>query len=140
MSNVNVYSYDQIKVGEVHSFTRTITKNDVLTFSSLTGDINPLHIDEEFGKKSKFGKNIVHGMLISSLFSRLVGVHCPGEKCLYLSQSCQFKQPLFYDETVEVIGTVVQKTDALRMLKMKMEVIRENDIIVTGEAQVQLID
>lgn len=139
-SNAANYSYDEIVIGKVVSFERTITKEDVDTFSILTGDMNPLHIDYEFGRKSKFEKNIVHGMLCASLFSTLVGMHYPGEKCLYLGQTLQFRMPLFYGETVEVRGTVLEKFDAIRIMKMKMEILRGKDLIVFGEARVQVTD
>lgn len=135
-----VYSYDEIEINSTFSFTRTITNEDVLAFAKLSGDFNPLHIDEGFGKDSKFGKNVVHGMLMASLFSTLVGMYCPGEKSLYLGQTLQFRMPLFYNETIDIKGTVTQKVDAYRILKMKTEVYRENDLIVTGEAQVQFLD
>ena len=134
------YKYEEIEVGKVSSFTRTITREDVTAFALLTGDGNPLHIDENFGRKSKFKKNIVHGMLCASLFSTLVGMHCPGEKCLYLGQTLQFRMPLFYGETIEVRGTVIEKFDAISMIKLKMEILRDKDIIVMGEASVQVID
>jgi len=135
-----VYNYNEIEIDSTFSFTRTVTKEDVSVFAILSGDLNPLHVDESFGKNSKFGKNVVHGMLTASLFSTLVGMYCPGEKCLYLGQTLQFKMPLFYDETVDVKGTVVSKVDALKMLKMKTEIYRGKDLILTGEAQVQLLD
>ena len=135
-----VYNYNEIEINSTFSFTRTVTKEDVSVFAILSGDLNPLHVDESFGKNSKFGKNVVHGMLTASLFSTLVGMYCPGKKCLYLGQTLQFKMPLFYDETVDVKGTVVSKVDALKMLKMKSEIYRGKDLILTGEAQVQLLD
>ena len=135
-----VYNYNEIEINSTFSFTRTDTKEDVSVFAILSGDLNPLHVDESFGKNSKFGKNVVHGMLTASLFSTLVGMYCPGKKCLYLGQTLQFKMPLFYDETVDVKGTVVSKVDALKMLKMKTEIYRGKDLILTGEAQVQLLD
>ena len=135
-----VYNYNEIEINSTFSFTRTVTKEDVSVFAILSGDLNPLHVDESFGKNSKIGKNVVHGMLTASLFSTLVGMYCPGKKCLYLGQTLQFKMPLFYDETVDVKGTVVSKVDALKMLKMKTEIYRGKDLILTGEAQVQLLD
>jgi acyl dehydratase len=134
------YKYEEIEIGKVAYFTRTITREDVAAFALLTGDRNPLHIDENFGRNSKFKKNIVHGMLCASFFSTLVGMHCPGEKCLYLGQTLQFKMPLFYGETIEVRGTVKEKFDSIRMIKLKMEIFRDKDIIVIGEASVQVID
>jgi 3-hydroxybutyryl-CoA dehydratase len=139
-NNAAIYYYDEIEIDSVYSFTRTITQDDVSTFASLSGDFNPLHVNKEFGRNSQFGKNVVHGMLSASLFSTLVGMYCPGEKCLYLGQTLQFRMPLFYGETVKVKGTVTNKVDALKMLKMKTEIFRDNDLIVYGEAQIQLID
>jgi 3-hydroxybutyryl-CoA dehydratase len=139
-NNAAIYYYDEIEIDSVYSFTRTITQDDVSTFASLSGDFNPLHVNKEFGRSSQFGKNVVHGMLSASLFSTLVGMYCPGEKCLYLGQTLQFRMPLFYGETVKVKGTVTNKVDALKMLKMKTEIFRDNDLIVYGEAQIQLID
>lgn len=135
-----VLGYDEIDIGSVHSFTRKITRDDVTKFAELSGDLNPLHVNEVFGRRSQFGKNVVHGMLTASLFSTLLGMYCPGEKCLYLGQTLQFKMPLFYEETVEVKGTVVNKSDALNILTMKTEIFRDKDLIVSGKAQIQIID
>ena len=129
--------YSDIEVGSVYSFKRAISEDHVKTFAELSGDFNPLHVNKNFGAKSKFGKNIVHGMLTASLFSNLVGMHCPGEKCLYLSQTMKFKMPLFYGETVEVKGTILGKVDALKIIKMLTEIFRGDDLLITGEAKTQ---
>lgn len=132
--------YEDIAVGMVCSVQRTITREDVQVFATLTGDMNPLHTDERFGRESKFGQNIVHGMLAASFLSTLVGMHCPGQKSLFLSQTLQFRMPLFFGDAIEVRGTVVQKYDAIRVVRMKMEVLRGADTIVSGEARVQVSD
>ena len=129
--------YNDIEVGTTFTFTRTISEDHVKTLAELSGDFNPLHVDEKFGAASKFGKNVVHGMLTASLFSTLMGMYCPGEQCLYLSQNLQFKKPMFYGETVDVRGTVLKKVDALKMLKIKTEIYRCEDLLITGEAIAQ---
>ena len=134
------YRYEDLEIGKVICFNRKITLKDVEAFALLSGDKNPLHMDEAFGRNSKFKKNIVHGMLCASLFSTLVGMYCPGKNCLYLGQSLQFKLPLFHDEAVEVRGTILEKFDALKIIKMKTEIIRSKEIIVTGEARVKVVD
>ncbi|MGK0290754.1 MAG: 3-hydroxybutyryl-CoA dehydratase [bacterium] len=131
--------YEDVKVGQIYSFTHTISEVHVKAFAELSGDFNPLHVDKDFGAQSKFGKNVVHGMLTSSLFSRLMGMYCPGEKCLYLSQTMQFKMPLFYEETVEVRGTILKKVDAFKIVKILTEIYRGNDLLITGEANAQFI-
>jgi len=140
MPDAALLIYDEIEIGNVFTFERSISQEDVSAFSALTGDANPLHVDHEFGRNSKFGKNIVHGMLLGSLFSTLVGMHCPGEKSLYMSQTLQFKQPLFAGDTVTVKGTVAQKHDAIRLITMKTEIFRGNDVIVVGEAKVRMME
>lgn len=132
--------YDEIEIGEVYSFERVITRDDVIAFSELIGDRNPLHINEKFGRESPFGKNIVHGMLVAGLFSTLVGMYCPGEKCLYVGQTLQFRSPLYYEDKVEVRGTVMEKNNAVKIIKLKTEVLRGDDLIVAGEARVNFID
>ena len=132
------HDYGGIEIGHVSSFHRTITREDGLRFSQFTGDRNPLHVNSDFGKESRFGDNIVHGMLLAGLFSTLVGMYCPGERSLYLSQTAQFRLPLFYGEEVEVRGTVTDKSDAIMIVTLKMEIFRGDDLIVVGEAKVKL--
>ena len=132
--------YEDIKIGEIYSFNRKISKKDVLVFAKLTGDFNALHVNEIFGRKSIFKKNVVHGMLVGSLFSTLVGMHCPGENGLYLSQSLNFKSPLFYEDEVTVRGTVIDKNDSVKVLVLKTEILRDGKITIQGEARVKILD
>jgi len=131
-------NYDEIQVGAVYSFERVISHDDVMSFAALSGDFNKLHTDAEFGKQSRFGKNIVHGMLCGSLFSQLVGMHCPGEKCLYLTQSLNFKSPVFYGDTLTVRGTVLSKNDSIAMITFKTEILKDNKVVIDGEAKVKV--
>ena len=134
------FSYDDIEVGNDYSFKKSFSKDEVIQFSKLSGDTNPLHIDEKFAKESIFGKNIVHGMLISSLFSRIIGVYCPGERSLYLSQTLSFRKPLFIDEEILVKGEVVKKYDSLKIIEMKTEIIKNEEILVSGLAKVKVLE
>jgi len=127
--------YREVSIGDKYEFKRELSKEDVKVFAELTGDMNPLHVNEEFGRKSKFGKNVVHGMLAGALFSRLVGMYCPGENCLYVSQTLNFRNPLFYGDEVTVRGTVISKNDGLRMVVLKTEIIKEGTVVINGEAK-----
>jgi 3-hydroxybutyryl-CoA dehydratase len=131
--------FADIKEGEIYQFTKKITSDDVLKFADLTGDFNPMHVDKEFGKKSQFKQNIVHGMLVTSLFSTLVGMYCPGMKSLYLSQTLYFKIPIFYDDTVTVKGTVTAKNDAINLITLKTEIIKEGKVCINGEARIKVL-
>lgn len=131
--------YEEIKINAVYSFERLITKSDVLSFAKLTGDYNKIHVDEEYGADSKFGKNIVHGMLAGSLFSTLVGMYCPGDGGLYLSQSLNFRSPIFWGDRVEVRGEVVAKNDSIKVITLKTTISRAGKVVIDGEAKVKLL-
>lgn len=133
-------SYSDINEGDACSFERKISKQDVMDFAKLSGDFNPLHVDPDFGKKSQFKANIVHGMLAASLFSSLVGMHCTGEKSLYISQTLKFRQPIYYDDTVMVRGTIVSKNDSIRIITIKTEILKEDKIAIDGEAKVKVLE
>jgi len=130
--------YADIKEGMVFSFARTVSQQDVQEFAKLTGDFNKLHVDHAYGKQSAFGQNIVHGMLCGSLFSQLVGMHCPGENSLYLTQSLQFRQPVFYGDSLTVKGTVLSKNDGIRVVTLKTEILKNGKVAVDGEAKVKV--
>lgn len=93
-----------IKVGDAASITRVFTDEDVRLYAELSTDKNPVHLDEEFAANTQFGQRIVHGMLVSSLFSALLGQHLPGDGSIYMGQNLKFKAPVFLD--MEVTATV----------------------------------
>jgi len=132
--------YSEISIGSVYSFEKKINQKDVAIFAELTGDYNPLHVDSEFGSRSIFKRNIVQGMLTGSLFSTLVGMYCPGENCLYLSQTLQFKQPVFPDDRVVVRGTVTSKNDSINLITIKTEIYKDENIVVAGEAKIKVLN
>ena len=132
-------SYNEISVDDIFSFPHTFTLDQLSLFSDLTGDKNPIHLDEEFSQNSGFETNLVYGMLSASLFSKLIGMYCPGKNGLYLSQTLDFKKPIYIDEEVIVRGTVTKKFDKFQMLKMKTEIIDQKNIFVSGEASAKLI-
>ncbi|MBW2975075.1 MaoC family dehydratase [Candidatus Woesearchaeota archaeon] len=132
--------YSCIEIGSEYSFEKEISYRDIMDFAGLTGDFNPLHTDKEFGMKSKFKNNIVHGMLAGSLFSTLVGMYCPGKNSLYLSQSLQFRNVIFPGDKVLVRGTVVDKNESIKVITMKTEVLVHDKIAVRGEAKVRVLE
>lgn len=131
--------FSNIKIGSVYSFNRTFSDKDILSFAELTGDFNPLHIDPHY-QKGIFKQNIVHGMLAGSLFSTLVGMHCPGENCLYLSQQVVFIKPIYPNQKITVSGTVTNKIKALKILWIKTEVLIDGKVIIKGQAKVKVLE
>ena len=93
-------TFDGLKIGQTVSLTKTITEEDLNHFIAITGDKNPLHIDESFAEQTFFGQRIAHGMLSASLFSTLVGMYIPGIGAIYKSQTLEFLLPVFIGDTL----------------------------------------
>tara|TARA_B110001454_G_C12465353_1_gene328012 strand:- start:187 stop:609 length:423 start_codon:yes stop_codon:yes gene_type:complete len=137
MSNPLNYSFNEIKIGLEHHFEISINEKLEEDFAQISGDFNPLHMDEQYAKKTKFGKRVCHGMLLGSFFSRLIGMYLPGKNALYFSQNLNFIEPCFIGDVVIVKGKITDKSEATKMIKIETTI--KNDtgkILVEGIAQV----
>jgi len=128
---------EDIQVGDSRKFTVMISDSMIDKFADISGDYNPLHMDQEYAKAAKFQNRVVHGMLLSSLFSRLIGMHIPGKNALYFSQSLKFVNPCFPNENITVEGLVIGKSIATRLITIKTTAVdRNNKLLIDGEAKV----
>jgi 3-hydroxybutyryl-CoA dehydratase len=91
---------DDFEVGQHVTFTKTFTEDDLRRFIEITGDVNPLHVDDDFAAGTPFGRRVLHGMLTASIFSTMVGMLLPGTGAIYRSQTLTFLLPVHLDETV----------------------------------------
>jgi acyl dehydratase len=131
------YYFNEIKIGLKRNFQVTITESMLNDFAKLTGDFNPLHMDQEYAASTSFKKRIVHGMFLASFFSKLVGVHLPGKNALYFSQSLKFVNPCFIGEKITVEGEVIDKSIATKIIKLQTRITNEQGkILVDGETRV----
>lgn len=96
----NLTTFNNLKVGQKAYLKKEITEEDLSHFIAITGDENPLHVDDTFAKQTFFGQRIAHGMLSASLFSTLVGMHIPGIGAIYKSQTLEFLRPVFIGDTL----------------------------------------
>ncbi len=136
---LNKLNYEDIKIGDIFDFERTITEDDVKKFAELTGDFSSLHMDGEYADKTEFRGRIAHGMLLGSLFSTLVGMMIPGERALYLSQDLKFKNPFRFPGKIFIRGKVDFKHDVNKVIEIKTEIRDEKNImIVEGVARVRV--
>ena len=139
MNNPLEYSFNEIKIGLEHHFEISIDEKLEGDFAKISGDFNPLHMDEQFAKKSKFGRRVCHGMLLSSFFSRLVGMYLPGKNALYFSQNLNFVGPCFIGDRIIVKGEVIDKSEAARMIKIETTIKnKEGKFLIKGNAQVMI--
>jgi 3-hydroxybutyryl-CoA dehydratase len=126
-----------IDVGMKTSHTRTITEDDVMRFAELSGDFNPVHISEDFAKKTPFGHRIVHGMLVAGLISAAVA-KLPG-LVVYLSQLVKFLTPVKVGDSITAVIEVMEKDDAGGILHIRTNCINQNgEMVVKGEAGVKI--
>ena len=137
---INEYSYDDIKVGDVFEFKKVVTGKIVDEYAKLTGDFNPLHCDEEYAKNTEFKGTIVHGMLAASFFSTLLGMVCPGKRNLYLTQSLNFKKPIFPNSEIIIRGIIKDKIESVKIIVVTTQIIYAGAIAVSGEAKVKVRD
>ena len=131
------YSFDEIKVGLKHNFEVSIDEELTKKFANISGDFNPLHMDEKYAKETKFEKRVVHGMLLASFFSKLVGMYLPGKNALYFSQNINFVKPCFIGDKITVEGEIIDKSEATRIIKLKTSIKnQEEEALVEGTSQV----
>ena len=113
------YKFDEIMLGVKTKFTVQINESTINEFARISGDHNPLHMDEQYAAKTKFGKRVCHGMLLASFFSRLVGMYMPGKNALYFSQTLNFQTPCFVGDKVTIEGEVIDKSQSTRIITIK---------------------
>ena len=138
---MNEYTFEDIYVGMEETFTRTITSEHETMFREISGDTNPLHVDDEFAKEignGKFSEHVVYGMLSASLLSTLAGVYLPGKYSLIHSiDNISFKKPVFCGDKLTVTGTVVDKQEGLNLLLLKVKIKnQDNKAVITADMKV----
>lgn len=92
--------------GQIYTETFSFTQDEVKQFAQISGDHNPLHLDNEYAAKTVFGKPIIHGVLGASIFSKILGMKFPGEGTVYLKQEMSFKRPMYVGVEYQAVLTV----------------------------------
>jgi len=131
----NKIEIEDIKIGMWVSYSQTITDADIKAFSGISGDKNPVHMDEEYAEKSRYKKRIAHGLMSASYFSALFGTKIPGEGCVYVSQSLRFKKPVYLGDTVTA-SVIVTKIDLIKRRVFFRTICKvKNRIVIDGDAE-----
>jgi len=98
----------ELQVGQRASVSRTVTETDVVNFAGLSGDFNPVHVDPEYARTTRFGQRVAHGLLTASIMSSILGMQLPGPGAIYLGQTLKFLKPVFIGDTITAHAEVVQ--------------------------------
>ncbi len=130
-------SYDRLELGMRASFSKTITETDVYLFAGISGDFNPMHVNEEFAALTPFGKRIAHGALPQSLIAPVLGMKLPGLGTIVVEVTTRFRAPTFFGDTITANVEVVEKIEAKRRVRMSLLWTNQRgETVATGEALV----
>ena len=127
----------KIEIGAQASRTKTFTDDDVRGFAHVSGDTNPVHLDDAYAATTRFGQRLVHGMLTASLISATLANDLPGNGTIYISQSLQFKAPVFIGDTITATVKVTQFRAEKRIATLATTCTNQDGkIVLAGEAVV----
>ena len=128
----------KFKLGDSAFFSKKITDTDIQQFADVSGDHNPLHLDDEFAKQTRFGRRIAHGMLGASLISAVIANELPGS--IYLGQTLKFVAPVFPDDTLTAKVTVVSIREDKPIVTLETVCANQDGkTVVKGEAIVMIL-
>ena len=136
-NHMNEYRYEEIDIGQRESFSVTVTEEMMLSFRTITGDINPLHNDEDYAVSKGHPGKVVYGMLTASLLSTLAGVYLPGKNSLIHEVKIKFSKPVYIGDTLMVEGIVEEKHDVYSLIILKVLIRNQNgDKVLKATMQV----
>jgi 3-hydroxybutyryl-CoA dehydratase len=125
---------EELQPGQSASWTRTVTDADIRRFAEISGDDNPVHLDENFAAKTLFKGRIAHGMLAASFISTVVGTKLPGYGSIYITQNLRFRAPVRIGDTVETTATVLEVDRDRKRVKMETVCRVGDTVVVDGDA------
>lgn len=130
----------ELNIGQQFSTTREVTDELVRKFADVSGDHNPIHLDEEFAKTTRFGRRIAHGMLSGAFISAVLGNEFKGLKIVYLSQTMKFTAPVYLGDTVTATATITNIREERGIVTLETNCTNQNgELLVKGEAAVMVM-
>lgn len=132
-------SISDFKIGNKASLTKTFTESEVISFSKLSCDDNPIHFDIEYASNSRFKHRIVQGPYVLALIGGLLGSKLPGPGSIYINQQIHFLAPIFIGDRIKVEVEIISIREDKPIIKLKTRAIKEN-IVMDGEATILFIN
>ena len=126
----------EIRIGDKASFTKLIRSEDIFTYAEVSGDDNPVHVNEVYAKQSIFGERIAHGYHVGSFISAAIGKYLPGNGTIYLSQSMQFKAPVKINDEITAVVEIIGFPKENRVLLKTICMNQDGKEVISGEALV----
>lgn len=132
------HSFDEMNIGDSAEFSKTVTESDVNIYAGITGDFNPVHVNNDYAEKSIFKGRIAHGMLTAGFISTVLGTELPGPNSIYLGQELKFLAPVKIGDTVTARATIIEKREDKRILKLETVVVNQHgEKVVDGSAVIK---
>jgi 3-hydroxybutyryl-CoA dehydratase len=129
-----------LKIGDTFSNAKQITDKEIRAFAELVNDHNPIHLDDEYAAKTRFGKRIAHGMLTAGLISGVLGYQLSERRILYLGQTLKFTAPVFVDDTITATATVKDIREDKPVVTLATICTNQNDeVVLKGEAVIMML-
>ena len=123
MQELHGYYLEDLAPGMTALYAKTVTDADIVLFAGISGDVNPVHLNQEFADRTMFRGRIAHGMLTASFISTVIGTKLPGPGCIYVSQNLKFKAPVRVGDTVNARVTITSVAEARgRLLRFRFPV------------------
>jgi len=116
---MNEYKFDNITINQREEFTVTITSSMLDMFREITGDVNPMHTEDEYAKRQGYDSRISYGMLTASFYSTLVGVYLPGKYCIFQECKISFNKPVYVNDILCISGEVTEIHEVLKRITIK---------------------
>lgn len=130
------YFFEDLSVGMEEVHEKTVSEQDIADFARVSGDHNPVHMDEEYAKTTFFKSRIAHGMLTASFISTILGTRLPGPGCIYLSQTLKFLAPVRIGDTVRAVARLTNLDNVKRRAQFTCLCEVDGKVVVQGEALV----
>ena len=137
-TDLNGYFIEDLYVGMTAIFAKTITEADIVLFSGVTGDMNPVHVNEEFASGTMFKGRIAHGMMTASLISTVLGMKMPGPGCIYLSQDLKFLAPVRAGDTVTAKAVITEVIPEKKRIICKTTASVGDKLVCDGTAKMMV--
>lgn len=138
MEELHGFYLEDLQVGMTEAYAKTVTDADIVMFAGISGDTNPVHLNQDFAEGTMFKGRIAHGMLSASFISTVLGTRLPGPGCIYLSQTLNFKAPVKVGDTVVARATVTEVDPEKMRVKVTTTCTVGDTVVIEGEAMLRV--
>ena len=132
----NGYFFEDLHIGQTAVLSKTVTEADILLYSAVSQDTNPVHLDEEFAAQTRFAGRIAHGMLSAGLIGAVLGTRLPGPGTIHLRQSLSFRAPVRIGQTVRAVVEITDLNLPRKSATLRTRCLVKEDVVIDGEAVV----